>query len=186
MVNMDSDSYTLLGGFTVGDDEEVVVGDPCYEDTLWSTELTDVSRGYWTAYVRKDRKTNRVSELLAVCHGWPFPELEDFGYEGHTAGVDSGQLGIYSKDMYRTGDYLPEDLENRLDLDLSDPAERFYAANCDRSLSKKQAGVLPRGVVSASGYGDGEYPVRLVRDTEGTVMAIWVVFYDLGHPGAED
>ena len=58
--------------------------------------------------------------------------------------------------------------------------EQWYHACCKITLDKPENwGVLPNGVVSSSGLGDGSYDVYGIKNAEGEYVAFRVVFIDL-------
>jgi hypothetical protein len=65
-------------------------------------------------------------------------------------GVDSGQAGFFDYDLYSEDSYSGGDDED---------SEDFYERCCNLAFSGAQGGVLPGGVVSSSGLGDGGYQV---------------------------
>ena len=92
-------------------------------------------------------------------------------------GVDSGQFGFFDKDFYRN-DEAAKDLkkyEFSPDYDREE-GDSWYRACCDLTLAKESWGVLPNGVVSSSGFGDGSYPVFGEKDENGEWIAFEVIF----------
>jgi len=86
-------------------------------------------------------------------------------------GVDSGQAGFFDDAFYQN-DTVFEEL----------PAPGFaigdlwYRHVCDITLSKMSAGVLPYGVVSSSGFGDGGYTCYTHADENGVIDFAFIVF----------
>jgi hypothetical protein len=82
-------------------------------------------------------------------------------------GVDSGQLLIvdpcYLHD-WKHGEYD--------DLDSS------YREVCDVTLGPKQAGSAfnDMGVALSTGYGDGNYPIFIKRNSEGRIIQVIIDF----------
>ncbi|MBK8989453.1 MAG: hypothetical protein IPM39_25905 [Chloroflexi bacterium] len=54
--------------------------------------------------------------------------------------------------------------------------EPWYSLCCDRTLGEERAGVIPFGAVASSGYGDGVYQAFGLRDGEGRIMGVMIVF----------
>ncbi len=54
----------------------------------------------------------------------------------------------------------------------------WYDRCCQITLSRLRAGVLPNGVVSSSGFGDGGYTAFTHKDSSGRVDFIFIVFID--------
>jgi hypothetical protein len=117
-------------------------------------------KGEWVAqFERKNCGAwgNRVSRLT-VTHsigGVGADEPADF-----EVGVDSGQAGVFDDARYPTD---PDDTS-------------FYDKCCRLTGSPLRAGVLPFGVVSSSGFGDGGYAATIRRDADGVCYRISIEF----------
>lgn len=161
----------------------MIVSDPCYEAGLWCcNKLERVRRGAWEA------ETNIVNEApwgkrvaLRSAHHEAFDEagcsLETADFD---VGVDSGQAGFFDAVHYRDAGVFP-DASDKAD------AEEWYKRCCQLTLSPMLSGVLPYGVVSASGYGDGAYECRLYRDQRDEIVRVDVCFIpDADEEGKED
>jgi hypothetical protein len=156
-----------LGTFTVKSGR-FIISDPCYNRGTWcSGMLENVMRGEWKAYVlRRDTGSwgVRCAELI-VCHNeFPFEKLSFAEKTEFDIGVDSGQAGIYCDSEFHGGeDEYGED--------------GWYDACCQATLNNQRgAGVLPGGVVSASGFGDGSFDAFVERNPDGQVIGAKVVF----------
>lgn len=147
----------------VGD--QLLVSDPCYSgDAI----IDSVKPGQWNAGVLKSDEGAwgiRVAELIAVHADYQFesvlsgvPKL-DWVRNG-SVGVDSGQMSITEAGK----------------LSGQDGHEEWYEMVCDITLDKSQWGVLPNGVVSSSGYGDGGYGVYIAENDKGETIGVAVVF----------
>ena len=87
-------------------------------------------------------------------------------------GVDSGQAGFYVLESYRNDDIGTWSFNNPDDL----IGEGWYSACCDQTCyTDERAGLVPGGVVSSSGYGDGGYKCELGM-VEGVVIAARILF----------
>ena len=151
----------------------VIVSDPCYViDGGSQRVIENVLNGDWDCKVVC--LEGRVAELLAR-HSANLRSSAKWTEAAGKIGVDSGQAGIFDESHYRD-----DDVENgikRIGPDVICPEERWYSLCCDRSLnSKSGAGVIPFGVVSSSGYGDGEYNCYIQRDKKAQVVGIKIVF----------
>ena len=152
-----------LGTFKVTD--KIIVADPCYHfDHLGTLLLNNVLRGKYIASA--EVVNNRVS-ALAISHC----NFKNAILESETAGyiaVDSGQAGFFDFDFFRKnegGEFG--------DLDT------FYGLACAITLSPRQAGVVKRrGVVSASGFGDGCYEVLICKNEDGKIVAASLIFFE--------
>ena len=161
------------------------ISDPCYERDVWCCGTIDnCVPGTWQAAVLvKDEGEwgDRVAVLAAryaetgpkfnginraKCNGtgqWHHAEFE--------VGVDSGQAGIFDDDHYQKDSDFPNDPAN-------DFGSRWYSSCCDVTLGRMKAGMIPYGVVSSSGYGDGGYGCTLHRNMDGQVDFVFISFIE--------
>ena len=88
-------------------------------------------------------------------------------------GVDSGQILITDPS------YLNEWVNDELTKEKSNPTFSYSGA-CSVTLSEEKAGQLKengiKAVASASGYGDGDYPVYAVYNSKGRVASLRIDF----------
>ena len=158
---------------------KIVISDPCYDratwcgiygrkamNGTWETDIGISDEGEWG---------KRVSVLVAK-HG-DFASRHDWEDYG-TVGVDSGQMSIFDSNAYKDG-------EGEADKDGT-----FYNRCCRETCKafdhrpKKKAdedydwGVVDNaGVVSCSGYGDGSYPVEVIKEGD-KIVAVRVTFIE--------
>lgn len=86
-------------------------------------------------------------------------------------GVDSGQLLIIDPC------YLSKWKDGEFDMDNQDKQLNSYHNACVKTLSEEMAGeVNEGGVVTSTGYGDGEYPV-VATYKEGRIQKIEIKFF---------
>jgi hypothetical protein len=159
----------------------LVCSDPFYSIPTWCQGIVEnVKNGTWVADVERSDKGdwgNRIS-VLEVRH--IDNTNPDFDFNEHlpfTGGVDSGQFGFFDKAFYRN-DESAKDLEKygfSSDFDKED-GDVWYRACCQKTLGDESWGVLPNGVVSTSGFGDGSYDVFEQKNAEGEVIALCVVY----------
>ena len=156
----------------------IVASDPCYEIPTWCQGIIEnVKNGEWVATVETDPSSGRIAVLM-ISHkdvnlelSDMFVDEEEFTFDG---GVDSGQFGFFDKDAYRKDELVK-------DLTKSDFGEGYdeksgdtwYRAVCALTLGSESWGVLPDGVASSSGWGDGSYTVYGVKDTRSPQLE-WV------------
>ena len=143
---------------------------------IWEGYLSQSDEGEWGMRVsmvvarHKDCST-RISacDLLRTDEEkiyWDSPwKLVDF-----EIGVDSGQAGIFDENMFRNEAQFtsfPRDLGWECD-------SKWYANCCALTLSEKSGGVIPCGVVSSSGFGDGIYSgfIHVNRSNQVDIVAI--------------
>ncbi len=156
-----------IGSFMI-ESGKIIICDPCYDDALHMHIVTPALNGQWEAYVEKI--DGRISKLYATLEGTSEIQLKK--HKKH-AGVDSGQMGIYDARHFMN--------ENSVEPPLQDFGEssyaRWYLMCCNRTLNDVGAGLIPHGVVSSSGWGDGRYPVR-VSEHDGKVNHIEITFIE--------
>lgn len=88
-------------------------------------------------------------------------------------GVDSGQAGFFDLAQYVGLFANPEEDKRGMRVDHS----AFYRQICELTLSEtEQFGVVPFGVVTRSGYGDGGYNLFVKRDEMGQMVGAMIVF----------
>lgn len=142
-----------------------IVADEMYRG-LGGDHPIPARNGNWRAYATMEHTESgcRVAELTAVHEGagdftgWIGPVCE--------AGVDSGSAGIFDAGAFRDAEITTED----------------WSSECWKAREENQFGfteTIP-GVVSWSGYGDGSYPVYVVRDEDGNATVVRIVFISKG------
>lgn len=167
------DNRMDLGSFEVTSGR-IIVSDPCYAKDIWCcNELKNAQNGTWSAYAVYDN-----SSIYAIIQKLVI-ECDDAGHiqEGmemapFTVGVDSGQAGFFDAVHYRDERVIDPDCNS------SAYAELWYKHCCEITLARFPAGVLPFGVVSSSGYGDGEYNCYLQKSDQGKVIRVSIDFVD--------
>lgn len=162
-----NDGLYELGKFSIKAGK-AIVSDPCYDRGTWCAGLLEnVLDGSWTGLVLKSDEGNwgkRVAELIAHHDDYPLNRMQFKEKTDIDVGVDSGQAGIYCDTEFRGG----ED-------DYGDGG--WYDTCCKLTLdTSHHAGVLPGGVVSSSGYGDGGYDAFVERNEENQIIGIKLVF----------
>lgn len=165
------------------------VSDPGYDDSVWCYGIIpDCATGNWeaaVAYSDEGEFGERVALLTArhissmrsfsICDQVWMDE-EYIHYKGWSTcdfemGVDSGQAGLFDDAHYR---------DNSVFVGMPEPEHKFgipwFNYCCDLTLGERQAGVLPYGAVSSSGYGDGCYPVLQHKNKRGQVDCVVILF----------
>jgi hypothetical protein len=162
-----------------------MVSDPCYTPDTWcQTKLDNVLPGKYNVEVEKSDEGEwgtRVSSITIIHEDYTDGQVD---WDDHSSlGVDSGQCGIFCMTSYRN-DELSEgittpDVEFSLgDYRKDEGGDRWYEKMCKFTLDKQQWGLYDTGVVSSSGYGDGQYPMEVMED-DGKVVGIKITY--LGH-----
>jgi hypothetical protein len=161
---------------------ELVCSDPCYSLDVWCMGVVDnVKKGTWVADVERSDEGdwgNRIA-MLSVRHidhnsNTPLELENELPFVG---GVDSGQFGFFDKDFYRNDESAKDLGKYNFSPDYDrEEGDQWYRACANLTLDSEQWGVLPNGVVSSSGFGDGSYGVFGEKNAEGEYVAFSVVF----------
>ena len=177
---------------------KLVCSDPCYKIPTWCQGIVEnVKNGVWGAEINlsdEDDWGMRVASLYIVNEhaNATMTDIETKIFEDEplnfAAGVDSGQFGFFDFAHYRNDESakaLPkQDFGENYDVQEGDA---WYRACSNLTLGDEQWGVLPNGVVSSSGFGDGSYDVYGYKDAYGEYVAFAVVFiYDEDDEEDED
>lgn len=166
------------------------ISDPSYDKNVLSAQVLDNCRtGEWEAatYYTSDGWGRRVSILAArnIAGGANFSmldniekgsaELEDFD---DVIGVDAGMAGIFDDSVYGM-DSTFKGWPEPVNLFSNRPGAKWFGHCCDILDNSDQAGILPFGVVSHSGFGDGAYEGFYHTGEDVKVDLVAVVFiYD--------
>ena len=188
-------SKSLIEQFFVGSGD-LRVTDPCYDLTAWcSGQLRNVKNGTWNAQVGyyKDPEefassmspstyAGRVA-YLHIYHDSVEPqEVGDMNNgvwrlaEHFEVGVDSGQAGFFDLDFYK--EQKEDESRDRV----------FYDEVCrltchmDKTGVDRSFGVVERGAVSSSGYGDGSYDCYFRHDEDMQVVEAIIAFIQEDDP----
>ncbi len=169
---------------------KMVCSDPCYDLGTWCQGVIDnVKNGKWEADIANSNEGDwgdRISHLWvfnveAVINN-PSIKREIETFKGHTLpfsfGVDSGQFGFFDHANYRN-DESAKDLKKfnfEGDFDREGEGDKWYRACADLTLGEDSWGVIPFGAVSSSGFGDGSYEVRGIKDSNGEYVAFCVEY----------
>jgi len=155
---------------------KVIISDPCYDiGSIGMIEKKNIKKGDWVAYKGLvEGESKIISDLYAVHKdflttyiNWEY-DLEDIRY----IYVDSGQAGIFDISHFKDSSVVNEKADFI-------PEEPWYSMCANRTLRKERAGVIPYGVVAASGFGDGIYDVYFGYDNKANIVSINICFVDL-------
>lgn len=163
------------------------ISDPCYQKDagLRITGTIKAANGTWQAksYTRpfdellgeRVYKVERICELEAFLDelrkvGEPYSH-EKLPYKQlrSVIGVDSAQAGIFDLSHFQDESLITPDTPTDISHD-------WYGMCCHATWG--EAGIVPFGVVSASGFGDGLYTAYVKRNSKGEAVAIKIVFID--------
>ena len=168
--------------------EEVIISDPCYEVPTWCQEIIkNVRPGVYDTqvdYRESDGWGERVHSLTVLHEIIKSPIWE---HHCNNIGVDSGQAGVFCMTSYRN-DQMSQDLPWLTEKGdpfgdhpfrpVKEDGEQWYVKMCDRTLSTEEGwGTYDTGVVSSSGYGDGQYEL-LISEMDGMVHGFKIIFID--------
>lgn len=158
----------VIGSFQVTSGELVII-DPCYSDIeRLGTVIPNAVKGLWLvqveALVVEGESGYRTASLKAMLEGAVYDHVRFID----NLGVDSGTLGIFDLDIH------PQFLDNY--VDQGDWCTSLF----ELTRGDMPVGVLPGGVVSSSGFGDGGYAATLFENVAGQVVGIEITFIDEG------
>lgn len=159
-----------IGKFKV-ESGRIIVCDPCYTPKM-EAKYSAVN-GEWQASVSG---TDRNASLTASTKGSSkYPWVKDT-----KAGVDSGQMSVFDLKFFRDDaeagkTAMPKWMTPKR-IKSEGPGEVFYGACCTMTSNEQSAGSLPHGAISASGYGDGLYPIYIKKNPQGKVVAVSIKF----------
>lgn len=164
--------------------KNVRVSDPCYDDSVWcKTRLTDVYPGEYNVSVEKSNEGswgNRVSRLTVIHKGYVMECADESNWVEHSEiGVDSGQAGIFCESSYRNDEIVESITTPEMDFVLpynDSPGDAWYEKVCKFTLAKPQWGMYDTGVLSSTGYGDGSYPLEVVRNDDGEIVGMRITY----------
>ena len=162
---------------------EVMVSDPCYTVPTWCQhKLTNVLPGeYQTKVVKYDDPMwgNRCSFIIAVHKDHNTEDKLNWRKVVADIGVDSGQAGIFCESSYRN-DGIVENIKTPVSdfhIVFDGEGEKWYEAMCKFTLSGEgHWGSYDSGVVTSSGYGDGGYPLEVLRESNGYIVGMKITY----------
>lgn len=161
---------------------KVVLSDPCYELGTWCQGvINNVKNGEWCAEATHvESWGRRVASLVSYHKDYPTTAndvMADGKILNFDGGVDSGQFGHFDFDGYRDDNSIigvPRICPEPENIICED--EPWYSMCCDRTIGGDGFGVLPLGVVSSSGYGDGSYDTFGIMNENGEYVAFATIF----------
>ena len=164
----------------------VRVSDPCYTDDVWcKTKLTNVKAGNYEVYVEhQESYGRRVSKLQVVHEDFKFLRHDNLKWEEHSEiGVDSGQAGIFCESSYRNDEIAKDIVTPQGDwsgLPMFDDVQEgnvWYDKMCAFTINGGDRwGSYDSGVVTSSGYGDGGYPLDVIKLDDGSIVGMRITY----------
>lgn len=178
-----------LGSFQI--ENGIVISDPCYDFNIndYKKGLAIqkyfpkqyVMTGEWNGYVKyADVDGDGPVSKLQACHSSiSEDELHNADWQvcKGILGVDTGQLDVFDSKYYKNDDIVGDNPIDKGIYDGKEKGDKWYAMCCYQSGNDKQAGVIPFGVVSSSGYGDGCYNYSVIKKN-GIICGFEIVFID--------
>lgn len=160
-----------LGDF-VNETGILLIADPGHDERS-GILLEQTRKGTWRGYSLGNKDGVLIAALYARHSDCEALTAAGSEWEPLAAslGVDSGMAGIFDVDYFRFGDIIPEEPRSKYP-----GLSRWYRACMDQAASESRAGVIPYGVVSEAGYGDGLYPVWVCKDSDGCICAVKIDF----------
>jgi hypothetical protein len=166
---------------------KMVLSDPCYELGTWCQGVAEnVKNGTWVGVLEQSdegawgvRNSILISMNVEAMKKNPLLERElmSSGDLINWGGVDSGQFGHFDFANYRKDENaidVPKVWEDEWE---SQEGDKFYRACCYQTLETEDSfGVVPFGVLSSSGYGDGSYPTYGIKDENGEWVGFMTIF----------
>jgi len=176
---------------------KMVLSDPCYKLGTWCQSVVEnVKNGTWVGVLEQSnevgwgvRNSILISMNVEAMKKNPKLEMElmSSGDLINWGGVDSGQFGHFDYNNYRKDDNaidVPKVWEDEWE---SKEGDKFYRACCYQTLETEDSfGVVPFGVLSSSGYGDGSYPTYGIKDEDGQWVGFITIFIDEDEEDEED
>lgn len=157
----------------------VYISDPSYDPpkekgSFEMNRLIKVPKKEWDVYITQsgDRNASIIMERKKTKKEYSETPKNSNKF---SIGVDSGQAGFFDSKHYKND----KDTKNKplADyIDINGEGDKWYAMVCNITIDTKlNAGILPFGAVSSSGYGDGEYEV-IVNYYGKEVGSIEIIF----------
>jgi len=159
---------------------EVYLSDPCYTDTLDGHRTFSARNGEWVASYESVDGSGCVYHISALYAN--FPGTRAVRHTIVDIGVDSGQMGIFDVNRFNDSSVYE-------DTKFHDKFEHFGSSlfydvccnitcNTDPNQEHKSFGTLIGGVVSQSGYGDGNYSAVLGFDESDLLVSVKISFFE--------
>ena len=173
-----------LGNFFC-DSGKLIAIDPTYETDVLSdpgcAKLVRCEKGQWNASVLLKDFTGASKfencELEIVHQSIQNSSLLQWKLESVDICVDTGQVGFFDIEKYRNLEYLSlKDVKWSFDGKPAIKEDLWYSYCCELTSSKDLAGVIPGGVVSAAGRGDGSYSLYSGTHESSAIVGLKLIF----------
>jgi hypothetical protein len=172
--------YKHIGRVFFGD--KAIITDSCYDLKTWCNFIANIRAGEYDCYAKIKNINNwgeRVWEIVSIRRDATiisdnFDELE-WLFEFGEIGVDSGSCGVFDLEFFN--DNNDKELDSLKSGKISDEEnEKFYDRMCGLTDNDNHCGTYKHGFNSSSGLGDGGYELYVLKDDEGFITAMKVVF----------
>ena len=162
---------------------QIVLSDPCYsiDPPNWCMGVVKAKNGLWDVHV--DYDGSRVKSIsawnieAAQENNSLMSEVFTAGFLSFSFGVDSGQFGYFDRIYYRNDEIITPEIPMDESFELEKNGDKFYSVCCE-ATSNRGYSVLPFGIVSSSGYGNGVYPTRGIMNADGEYIVLATVFIE--------
>jgi hypothetical protein len=165
---------------TINLGDTVYVTDPCYTVDVWCRQtLHNVLPGEYIAWMTGHYHLYGQRNTGVVVIHKDFYGKKKKWYSGGSIGVDSGQAGIFDAKSYRD-DSIVESIGAPTDIDFSvpgkkEPGDLWYDAVTKFTLGGNAWGAYHGGIVSSSGFGDGMYDFKVLKE-KSKIVGITIDF----------
>lgn len=175
---------TEIGTFEVKSGA-MIVTDPSYDiGKHYQGMFLNVQKGTWNASVEQtsENNENHYNKEIQIMADSISPHTVYFWEEvwGQTIGVDSGMVGFFDLESYQKVKINEDGEQMERDVTIIEHnAKQWYQTCCDQRNSSNQAGIVDTyGVVTASGHGDGVYPLAVAKKADGTIIGFRLQFIE--------
>lgn len=175
--------WHLLGKFVLVSGQ-MRVSDPWTEKAPQKSALDlfrtlSVKNGQWQAAARfSDEGVNgiRVAELVAL-HVSTQAKSLTWSPEKMSIGVDSGMAGFFDDKYFRDETQVPPGSTPRVS-GKPKPGDAWSSHFTEELISDLSAKLVPFGVMSRTGEGDGFYDLHVARGADGTIHGVRLTYLE--------
>lgn len=168
--------------------QHLVVSDPAYMPGTWCMGVLEpCKKGTWVVALQygdfsEDIDGKHHEDWRNMCirvrhtdyEFDDFPPFDDAEKElDMKIGIDSGRCGFFDGAFYRNQETVPEQYH-----DGKYGEDRWSNLCLDGIMNEERGTVLPFGVISESGFGDGRAGLYFGRNDQGLIVSAELVFID--------
>lgn len=179
---VESNSKIINLGIYIQNSDKLVIGDPSIpNDHTYLCQFKDVLRGVWSCAVSEVTDSvqpfnQQVSYLLAKSDECPFTfqqmleQLFFWNTYPNSITTMNGAVGLFDAKYYQDPTTFGK-------LPVTKDSVHCWVDQClGVTLEYPYAGILPHGVISSSGAGEGSYDAYYMCNIAGNIIAIVVDF----------